>query len=185
MKRIVSSILIFLFTLCSLFAENNNVNKNLTLTYNEPEFQRLELYYGSDEIDFVKSSVKNVSLKDGKSLPITVKWNGNINNKDGSYIGVTFRSEDGFVNKAANHKVPVYIAKNDVIGNGDVKNSNGKLVGKVYVGHQDTIGFVSFQPNGNTRDYLDIATLYVTWDQHNWIAGEYRCDIIVEITGEV
>ena len=184
MKKIVSSVLLILLTLCSVFAETNTANRYLSLTYSEPEYQRLELYYGSDEIDFVNSSEKNVSLEDGTSLPITIKWNGNTNN-GGSYIGVTFSCDDGFVNKAANHKVPVYIAKNDVISKGDVKNSKGESAGTVFVGHQDTKGFVSFRPNEKTRDYLDVAKVYVTWDQHNWIAGEYRCDIVVEISGEV
>ena len=181
MKKACTLFFLLVIALSTVFA-----SETLKLSYVENSFQSLEVYYDNEQLDLSKNTEKELTAAQfarGESAPIKVRWNGNVCLKP-EMVTISFYAEEGFVNKEAEDSTHVYI-----VPEGDlkktVKDGNGNPVGEALISVMDYVGAgLSYTSNNLVRGAFDLATFYVTWDEtHPWVAGKYKCDIRIEITG--
>ena len=182
MKRFVLLGFLLLLTICSLFAGS----RELTLSYTEKAYTNFDFLYGGSLLNEEGNNEKTVTLTDGKSKPIIVRWNYNIGptalGSDVTGISINFTTQ-GFKHTAdgVNDQVDVFF---DI----KVNDNNSNLYTSLDVSKPSdgaNFGLLGIHPNTNIRGTADVAEITVTWDEgHSWIAGEYRCDILISFFAE-
>lgn len=181
MKRTISFIILALVTLCSVFAGS----RELKLTYTEKAYFNFDFLYGSSLLTENGNNEQPVTLTKGESEPITVRWNYNIgptaigSEQIGLYVSFV---TEGFKHTAegVNDKVDVFFEIKAVDDNSNLYTQMVISQGREHV----NFGSLSFIPKTNMRGSADVAEVTVNWDQHNWIAGEYSCDIKIYFSAE-
>ena len=182
MKRLVSSLLVFLLTICPLFAGS----RELTLSYTEKAYTNFDFLYGGSLLNEEGNNEKTVVLTKGESEPITVRWNYNIGSTElgnqTTGISINFYT-NGFNHTAEGVNDPV-----DVYFDIKVNENYSDLYTKIDVSKakdQKNFGLLGIHSKTNMRGTADIAEVTVTWDKgHSWLAGEYRCDIYISFHAE-
>ena len=181
MKRTISFIILALVTLCSVFAGS----RELKLTHTEKAYTNFDFLYDGSLLTEDDNNEKPVTLTDRESKPIIVRWNYNIGPTalGNEYTGISINfTTEGFKHTAegVNDKVAVRFKVEPNENYSDLYNSI--LVSNA--NDQQNFGLLGIHPKTNMRGTADIATVTVIWDDHPWLAGEYRCDIKISFYGE-
>lgn len=181
MKKACILIFLFVIAFSTVFA-----SETLKLSYVEESFQILEVYYGDEQLDISENTEKTLTADQfalGQSAPIRVRWNGNVGIAP-EMVTISFYTDNGFVNEDANDSIKVYVVPEGELQR-SITDSAGKEVGAVLLSAMDYKGAgLSYKSNELVRGNFDLATFYVTWDEtHSWVAGQYKCDIRMVITG--
>ncbi len=181
MKKACILIFLFVIAFSTVFA-----SETLNLSYVEKSFQILEVYYDDEQLDISENTEKTLTADQfalGQSAPIRVRWNGNVGIAP-EKVTISFYTETGFVNEDANDSTKVYmVPEGELIRT--ITDSAGTEVGKVVLSPMDYFGAgLSYTSKDLVRGSFDLATFYVTWDKdYPWVAGQYKCDIRMVITG--
>lgn len=181
MKKACILIFLFVIAFSTVFA-----SETLNLSYVEESFQILEVYYDGEQLDISKNTEKTLTADQfalGQSAPIKVRWNGNVGIAP-EMVTISFYTETGFVNEDANDSTKVYMVPEGELTR-SITDSTGKEVGSVILSSMEHVGAgLSYQSSDLVRGSFDLATFYVTWDKdYPWVAGQYKCDIRMVITG--
>lgn len=178
-KQCLVILIVLLAVVVPVFAQP----RKLALNYIEKPYSTFDILYNGVSLDEEGSNLKQITLEDKESSPITIKWNYNIGNSklgdENTGLNVMFVAPEGLRHTAegVNDGVDVFF---DIKLRNEANNicenvANSSIEDKDTYNH----GVLSFSPKLNMRGSTEIADVIVRWPDHKWIAGEYQCSIYI------